>query len=368
MKVYNISVDTEQLSDEGVFTVSLVDKPAIRSNFVYLSEEGEPEKELFSFNEEKGELVGAVLIPDILIPRSNKELGKYYVTFSAETIESIQYKMSRDGFFNYFNLDHEMPTDGVVMLETWIKESDNDKSSNYGLEELPVGTMFFKAKVEDDTIKQRIKDGELNGFSVELKASLIPQMETQTTQLMSQEEILNQLEALKSQIEELKQAEPEQVETETQRVELAEDVAAALSSIVGNKDGYYTMYVSVKDGQVNFADLESHHYQSLMSEQETKEDEVVTETLEETTEQTPEVTETLAEETPEVEPKPEAEVTEENLSEEAEEDAEAELFHEQAGEKAEETAEPTGRVIDVVHSYGEYRGSLDAFLKAKLRH
>jgi len=196
MKVYNIGIDTEDLSEDGVFTTSLVKSPAIRENFMYMSDiTGSEETPTYSFSEERGEVVGPVLIPDILIPRSNEKLGKYYVTFSAETIEQIQYKMSKDGFFNYFNLEHSAPTDKVFLLETWIKESDNDKSADYGFSDMPNGTLFFKAKIEDEDIKKQIKEGELNGFSVEIKANLLPQTQ-QLSEEMTNEELMKAVEAL----------------------------------------------------------------------------------------------------------------------------------------------------------------------------
>jgi hypothetical protein len=57
------------------------------------------------------------------------------------------------------------------MLEVWKKESGYDKSVEYGYD-LPKGTVFVKAKIEDDTLKQSIKDGEINGFSIEINADV----------------------------------------------------------------------------------------------------------------------------------------------------------------------------------------------------
>lgn len=306
MKVYNISIDKEELSDEGVFTVSLVNKPAIRSGFVYMSEDG---KQTYKFSEERGEIVGAVLIPDILIPRKNEALGEYMVTFSSETIADIQYKMSRDGFFNYFNLEHSLPTDSVVMLETWIKESSNDKSTDYGFSELPIGTMFFKAKVEDDDIKQKIKDGELNGFSVELKASLLPKME-QTQESMSIEELSEKIDSLTAMVEKLT--------AQSQEVEKAQEPAV-----------------------------------EVLEEVPTEE---VTETLEEEVVTEPVVAEPVA-----VEPVAEEPVVEIALEEEEidPKEAEKELFSEQGGEPKEE-AEPAPKVVNVLD--GRFHSLIDQTL------
>ena len=59
------------------------------------------------------------------------------------------------------------------MLEVWTKESDNDKSVDYGYN-LPNGTVFVKAKIESDELFTAIENGEINGFSIEIKADIKP--------------------------------------------------------------------------------------------------------------------------------------------------------------------------------------------------
>ena len=199
--IYDIAIDKEDYSEHGVFTVSIVNKPAIKSNFVYMSDE--ERTALYTFaDEEKGEIVGAMLIPDQLIQRYSEEMGVYYIRFTKETISDIQYKMSKDGFFNYFNIEHSFGADGVYMLETWIKESEQDKSVSYGFD-LPIGTMFMKAKIDDEYIKEGIKAGDLNGFSVELKSKLIPTMEKEQKFSDGMEELGNQVAELTLTVSEL---------------------------------------------------------------------------------------------------------------------------------------------------------------------
>jgi hypothetical protein len=54
----------------------------------------------------------------------------------------------------------------IHVLESWIKESHNDKSTDYGYGELPVGTWFVSMKVNNDAIWEKVKSKKLNGFSV----------------------------------------------------------------------------------------------------------------------------------------------------------------------------------------------------------
>jgi hypothetical protein len=54
----------------------------------------------------------------------------------------------------------------VHVLESWIKEDTQDKSSKYGFENLPVGTWFVSMKVNNLKVWEEVKQGKLNGFSV----------------------------------------------------------------------------------------------------------------------------------------------------------------------------------------------------------
>ena len=66
------------------------------------------------------------------------------------------------------NLEHDedSPVDGY-MLESWIVEDVNkDKQQLYGME-YPEGTWMGAYKVEDKDTWQKVKDGVVNGFSIE---------------------------------------------------------------------------------------------------------------------------------------------------------------------------------------------------------
>jgi hypothetical protein len=54
----------------------------------------------------------------------------------------------------------------VYVYESWIKEDMEDKSNKYGFGELPIGTWFVAMKVRNDEVWNKIKAGELKGFSV----------------------------------------------------------------------------------------------------------------------------------------------------------------------------------------------------------
>ena len=70
--------------------------------------------------------------------------------------------------------DHDKIADEVCVVESWIKtDMFKDKSVALGLNEtLPVGTWFCGMKVNNIETWERIKSGELKGFSVESIISL----------------------------------------------------------------------------------------------------------------------------------------------------------------------------------------------------
>ena len=186
LPLYDITLED---FEQGMYKISLVDKPAIEENFIYFSKQS---IEMFA-NDEKREVVGPIMIPNKQILRQSAENGFYYVRFTEETIREIMYNYSKKGLFNEFGIQHENDTTDVVMLEIWMKESDNDKSKDYGFE-LPNGTVFVKAKIESDELFNAIKDGEINGFSIEIAANITPTNKEEMTEFSFAKE-LGKLEA-----------------------------------------------------------------------------------------------------------------------------------------------------------------------------
>ena len=180
--------------EQGMYKISLVDKPAIEENFIYFNEV--KKIEMFS-NDEKKEVVGPIMIPNKEILRHSPDMGYYYVRFTQDTIRDIMYKYSKEGLFNAFGVNHAYDTDDVVMLEVWMKESDNDKSKDYGYD-LPNGTVFVKAKIESDELFSSIKSGEINGFSIEIKADIKP---TNNNEQMNEFAFAKELGKLEAQFE-----------------------------------------------------------------------------------------------------------------------------------------------------------------------
>jgi hypothetical protein len=151
----------------GVYAISIVDFPAIESNFIALSKELKPQYSLAKVNEEKRLLVGAALIPNKQILRKDNEGNNFYVYFAKETVKQAAYKFLKSNAHHNHTLQHDKEIEGLYVAESWIVESDNDKSKDYGLN-VPIGTWMVAVKVENDEIwNEQIKSGNAKGFSIE---------------------------------------------------------------------------------------------------------------------------------------------------------------------------------------------------------
>lgn len=149
--------------DSMVYAISLVESPAIESDFVFLSEE--KPIQICLEKDEKHLVYGAVLIPNKPIYRRNQE-EEFYIQFPQETIEKLAHSYLQNDNIYSFTQQHQVIADGVSIVESWVKMSSNDKSKDLGID-VPDGTWLIGAKIENDDIWNGIKSGEMKGFSIE---------------------------------------------------------------------------------------------------------------------------------------------------------------------------------------------------------
>jgi len=124
-------------------------------------------KQKFQTDDEKRMVVGPAMIPDLKIFRRDMMGNPYYVFFGADTIKMIAEKYMRNKYIDNNDTNHDgKAVEDVYVVESWIKEDKEDKSTKYGYGDLPVGTWFVSMKVRNDEVWKKVKDGELRGFSV----------------------------------------------------------------------------------------------------------------------------------------------------------------------------------------------------------
>jgi|688.fasta_scaffold02579_9 effector-binding domain-containing protein len=124
-------------------------------------------KQRFATDDEKRIVIGPAMIPDLKIFRKDSKGNPYYVYFSSDTIKMIAEKYMRNKYIDNNDENHNgKAVSDVYVVESWIKEDVQDKSSKYGYSDLPVGTWFVSMKVRNDEVWKKVKEGYLNGFSV----------------------------------------------------------------------------------------------------------------------------------------------------------------------------------------------------------
>ena len=169
-----------------LFAVSLVEDPAIESNFIALSKE----KQIIQLENEKRLLVGAALIPNKPIYR-NINGKEFYISFDEATIEKLAQDFLANDYQHNITIEHQEGVDDITVVESWIKTSENDKSVGYGLNE-PIGTWFISVKVNNEEIWNRVKNGDYKGFSIEAMVGLDENLEL-NNQLSMNEELIEKL-------------------------------------------------------------------------------------------------------------------------------------------------------------------------------
>jgi hypothetical protein len=163
MEIIELLIDENKI-ESGINAVSVVESPAIEENFVALKKH---EVELKEVDGEKRILMGAALVPNKQIYRKNGD-KEFYIYFSEETVRKASELFLMRANQNNATLEHEKKMlDGMSVVESWIIEDEKqDKSAKYGFN-LPKGTWMISMKVNNDEIWNKVKAGEVKGFSIE---------------------------------------------------------------------------------------------------------------------------------------------------------------------------------------------------------
>ena len=167
LEPYLMVVDESMEDDSGMNMISLVKSPAMKSAWRAFNSAVH-----MKFDKRKRELVGALIVPGMKIPREEPGLGRFNVVFPIEAITTILRKFQRNNYSNNINLYHSDRTVDGFVQEIWMKEFNEDKSNAYGLSE-PIGTLFAKVKIEDERFwDEYVETDEVRGFSIEILSGM----------------------------------------------------------------------------------------------------------------------------------------------------------------------------------------------------
>ena len=270
IKKYKVGIDSE------TYAISMVESPAIESDFVALKKE--EEQRVYLESDVKHMVYGAALIPEKDIYRNNGE-QEFYISFTKESIEKMSQDFLKDYRQHNVTLDHETDASDVTVVESWLKaDALYDKSVAIGLDkDLPVGTWIVGMKVNQIDVWDRIKSGELKGFSVESLISLEEFNKQDNTmidtneenfwtklksilseafnakkeeELLSEEEVTEQIETMESELEEQTPTEP--IEEPQVEPTVEEPIDEPIEVDEGVQEGEGTIIQKEEIGQEEF--------------------------------------------------------------------------------------------------------------------
>jgi hypothetical protein len=170
--VYDAIITDEET---GMFKISLVDDPAVMSNF--LAFDNTRKAVMYKVeNEEKRLVRGVVMRADFPIYRYDQRFGEYYIIYKADQIRIMAEKYLLESRQNDVNLMHEdgSDVDGVQMVQYFIK---GDGISVEGFDDIADGSLFAEFHIVNDDVWNAILEGSYKGFSLEGVFDLVPEQD-----------------------------------------------------------------------------------------------------------------------------------------------------------------------------------------------
>lgn len=164
LPVFEALVDSE---DTGMLRISLVDDPAVMSDFLAFAGEQRKVQRYAIADEDRHLVFGVVMRADFPIYRYDEGYGGYYIIYKAETIRRMAQKYLAEGRQNNVDLMHDgHDVQGVEMVQAFLKDTAKGVAPA-GFEDIADGSLFAEFHIEDDDIWAQVKDGTFKGFSLE---------------------------------------------------------------------------------------------------------------------------------------------------------------------------------------------------------
>lgn len=163
MKIFEFLIGEDD--DTGVKTISLVDSPAMQSDFIAFNEV--QKKPVYISLEKKGDeykgiVAGLSMIPDKLIYRVDPDTNEeYYGYFTQDTIEKIRNKYHKEMQTSNVNLDHDDNAYiNAYLIESYILSSEArvEEVKAQGIKEATLGAWYTQFKIEDEEVFEKELD------------------------------------------------------------------------------------------------------------------------------------------------------------------------------------------------------------------
>ena len=181
--VYNALITD---AETGMFKISLVDEPAVMSDFMAFDRQRRPQ--MYAVQDEEKRLVrGVVMRADFPIYRNDPAMGEYYIVYKADTIRNMAEKYLAESRQNIVNLMHSgEDVAGVQMVQYFIKDTAAGVAPA-GFDDIADGSLFAEFHITSDEIWTAVKDGTYKGFSLEGVFDMTPEREVEAVEEIIEE-------------------------------------------------------------------------------------------------------------------------------------------------------------------------------------
>lgn len=163
MKNYEL---TYTKGETGVFRMSIVASPAVKSTLVFFSDE---ESRAMRFEDEEKHVIYSVAMrPNMLIPRKDINGEPAMVFYSEDTVRDLQQNFFKNNSHNGATINHgDNIEKDIYCFESWIVDDpEKDKATTLGLD-VKKGDWVIGQKIDNPEVWQKIKNKEVSGFSIE---------------------------------------------------------------------------------------------------------------------------------------------------------------------------------------------------------
>ena len=162
LPIYEIQIDLDDENTKVDFN-SLVHDPAHMISFETFSKIVR-----YEFNDDERTVSGVSISADTPIYRHD-DSGEYYVVFTKKAIKDIVHDYARNNRFNNVNIEHNSDdiVEGVYMIGSYQVDNEKGFTAPERFKDVTDGSWITTYKFENEELYQRIKSGELSGFSIE---------------------------------------------------------------------------------------------------------------------------------------------------------------------------------------------------------
>ena len=162
LPIFEIQID---LDDPNTFVDfnSLVHDPAHSISFETFSKAVR-----FEFNDDEKTVSGVAISADTPIYRRDAS-GEYYVVFTKKAIKDIIHDYARNNRFNNVNIEHNSKdvAEGVFMIGSYQVDNEKGFTAPERFKDVSNGSWLTTYKFENEELYNRVKSGEVSGFSIE---------------------------------------------------------------------------------------------------------------------------------------------------------------------------------------------------------